>query len=107
MITWATFPFVRYTPALIVGIVAYLYFGAGWPELWPYAAGLAVAAVGLVAWSVRRRAAVAADAAGTVALVAVALLGATLTQRATESRRADHLYRFADKVECYQAVVDD
>ena len=107
MITWATFPFVRYTPALIVGIVAYLYFGAGWPELWPYAAGLAVAAVGLVAWSVRRRAAVAADAAGTVALVAVILLGATLTQRATESRRADHLYRFADKVECYQAVVDD
>ena len=43
MITWATFPFVRYTPALILGIVAYLYFGEGWPELWP----AAVALVGL------------------------------------------------------------
>ena len=38
MITWATFPFVRYTPALILGIVGYLYLGAAWPELWPYAA---------------------------------------------------------------------
>ncbi|OGX88568.1 ComEC/Rec2 family competence protein [Hymenobacter glacialis] len=48
-----------------------------------------------------------ADVAGAVALLAIGLLGATLTQRATESRRADHLHRFADAVESYQAVVDD
>ncbi|OGX81460.1 hypothetical protein BEN47_05805 [Hymenobacter lapidarius] len=107
MISWATFPFVRYTPVLIVGIVAYLNLGAGWPELWPYAAGLAAVAVALVAWGVRRRTPGAADVAGAVALLAIGLLGATLTQRATESRRADHLYRFADAVESYQAVVDD
>ncbi|ALW86510.1 hypothetical protein AUC43_16315 [Hymenobacter sedentarius] len=107
MITWAAFPFVRYTPALIAGIVAYLYLGAGWPELWPYAAAMAVLAAGLIFWSVRHRTAAATDAAGLLALCTVAVLGATLTQRATESRRADHLSRFADRVTSYQAVVDD
>ncbi|WP_035563938.1 ComEC/Rec2 family competence protein [Hymenobacter sp. IS2118] len=107
MITWATFPFVRYTPALIIGIVAFLNLGQSWPELWPYAVSLAVGAVLLILWSVPRRHPAATDAAGTVALLAVALLGAALTQRATESRRADHLARFADQVEAYQAVVDD
>ena len=107
MITWAAFPFVRYTPALIAGIVAYLCFGEAWPELWPCAATLAVLAIGFIFWSGRQRPAAATDAAGTLALLAVAVLGAALTQRATESRRADHLFRFADRVECYQAVVDD
>ena len=55
VITWATFPFVRYTPALIAGIVACLYFGEGWPELWPYAAALAVLAVGVIYWAVGQR----------------------------------------------------
>ncbi|MBF9222452.1 ComEC/Rec2 family competence protein [Hymenobacter ruricola] len=107
MITWATFPFVRYTPALIGGIVACLYLGEGWPELWPAAAGLVVAAIGFISWAIRQRRPSAADAAGIVALVAVAFFGGALTQRATESRRADHLFRFADKVDCYQAVVDE
>jgi competence protein ComEC len=107
MITWATFPFVRYTPALIAGIVAYLYLGAAWPELWPAAVALAVCAIGLVFWSVRRRNPAATDAAGLLTLLTIAVLGATLTQRAVESRRADHLFRFADKIECYQAVVDE
>lgn len=107
MITWATFPFVRYTPALIAGIVAYLYFGEAWPELWPSAVSLAILAIGLVFWSVRHRSPAATDAAGTLTLLTIAVLGATLTQRAVESRRADHLFRFADKIECYQAVVND
>jgi competence protein ComEC len=107
MITWASFPFVRYTPALILGIVAYLYLGEAWPELWPWAVGLALAAVGAVAWSMRQRRPAGRDAAGIAALLAVVLFGAALTQRATESRRADHLFRFTDKIDCYRAVVDE
>ena len=107
MINWAAFPFVRYTPALIVGIVAYLYLGANWPELWPIAAALAGGAILLLAGAVRQRRPAATDVAGLVSLLAIGVLGATLTQRATESRRTDHLFRFADKIECYQAVVDD
>ena len=107
MITWATFPFVRYTPALIFGIVSYLYFGAAWPELWPATMGLAILSIGLIAWAVRRPRPVATDAAGLLSLLTIVVLGATLTQRATESRRADHLFRFGDKIEAYQAVVDE
>jgi competence protein ComEC len=107
MITWATFPFVRYTPALIIGIVGYLCLGASWPELWPVAVGLAALSAGAVFWSTRQRNPALVDAAGVLSLLTVVALGATLTQRATDSRRADHLYRFADKVECYQAVVDE
>ena len=54
MITWATFPFVRYTPALILGIVSYLYLGQGWPELWPATVALALLSIGLTVWAVRR-----------------------------------------------------
>ena len=107
MISWATFPFVRYTPALIIGIVAYLYLGAAWPELWPATVGLAGLSMAGILWSVRQRSPAAADAAGILSLLAIVVLGAALTQRATESRRADHLSRFADKVESYQAVVDE
>ncbi|MBD2767618.1 ComEC family competence protein [Hymenobacter sp. BT664] len=107
MITWAMFPFVRYTPALIVGIAGSLYFGATGPALWPYATALAALATLLIFWSVRQHTPAATDAAGALALLAVAGCGAALTQQATESRRADHLLRWADQVECYQAVVDD
>ena len=107
MISWATFPFVRYTPALIIGIVAYLYLGAAWPELWPATVGLAGLSMAGILWSARQRSPAAADAAGILSLLAIVVLGAALTQRATESRRADHLSRFADKVESYQAVVDE
>ena len=107
MITWATFPFVRYTPALILGVVGYLYFGASWPELWPDTMALALLSVGFTFWAVRQRRAAATDAAGLLSLLCIVVLGATLTQRATESRRADHLYRLGDKVEAYRAVVDE
>ncbi|MGY3090344.1 competence protein ComEC [Hymenobacter sp. UYAg731] len=107
MIAWTTFPFVRYTPALILGIVGYLYLGADWPELWPAAAALAVLSLALIFWAVRQRTPFTADAAGLLSLLTIVALGATLTQRATESRRADHLYRFGDEVACYQAVVDE
>ncbi|HEX8507056.1 MAG TPA: ComEC/Rec2 family competence protein [Hymenobacter sp.] len=107
MITWATFPFVRYTPALIVGIVTYLYLGDTWLGLWPYAVGLAALAGALIVWALRQRTPAAADTAGTVALLTIAVFGAALTQQATESRRADHLSQFADRVESYQAVVDE
>ena len=107
MIRWATFPFVRYTPALIAGIVGYLYLGTGWPELWPATLTLALLSIALIFGAVRRNQPAFTDAAGLLSLLTIVALGATLTQRATESRRADHLFRFADKVESYQAVVDE
>ena len=107
MITWATFPFVRYTPALILGIVGYLSFGATWPELWPATVALAFLSIGLVFWAVCRALPAATDAAGLLSLLTIVALGATLTQCATESRRVDHLFRFGDKIEAYQAVVDE
>ena len=107
MIAWATFPFVRYTPALILGIVGFLYLGAGWPELWPATTALALVSIAVIFWAVRHRTPFSSDAAGLLSLLTIVTLGATLTQRATESRRADHLYRFGEQVECYQAVVDE
>ncbi|MBO2007869.1 ComEC/Rec2 family competence protein [Hymenobacter negativus] len=107
MITWAAFPFVRYTPALILGIVGYLYLGTDWPELWPVALGLTGLSVSFLFWSTRQRNPTLVDAAGLLSLLTIVAFGATLTQRATDSRRADHIYRFANKIECYQAVVDE
>ena len=107
MITWATFPFVRYTPALILGIVGYLYLGGAWPELWPVATALALLSIGLTFWAVRQPRPVATDTAGLLSLVTIVALGAILTQRATENRRADHLSRFGDRIEAYRAVVDE
>ena len=107
MIAWATFPFLRYTPALILGIVACLVLGAGWPAVWPWATGLAVAAGALLLFAARRPGPAATDAAGLLALLAVAALGAALAQRATESRRADHLAHVSAQTEAYEAVVDD
>ncbi|WP_161599410.1 ComEC/Rec2 family competence protein [Hymenobacter nivis] len=107
MITWATFPFLRYTPALILGIVAYMVLGESWPPLWPGALGLAAASAALLAGAVRRPHPAATDAAGLLALLAVAVLGAALAQRATESRRPDHLAQLGAPVEMYRAVVDD
>ena len=107
MIRWATFPFVRYTPALIAGIVGYLYLGTGCPELWPATLALALVSIALLFGAVRQAHPAFTDAAGLLSLLTIVALGATLTQRATDSRRADHLFRFGDKVECYQAVVDE
>lgn len=107
MIAWASFPFVRYTPVLILGIVGFLYLGDAWPELWPAAVALALLSMGLTVWAVRQPRPAATDAAGLLSLLTIVALGATLTQRATDSRRADHLYRFGATIEAYQAVVDE
>ena len=107
MISWATFPFLRYTPALILGIVGYLYLGANWPALWPATVALAIFSIGLTFWAVRRPRPAATDAAGLLSLLSIVALGATLTQRATESHRADHLFHFGATIEAYQAVVDE
>ena len=71
MISWATFPFVRYTPALILGIVGYLYLGANWPELWPATVALALLSMGLTCWAVRRPRPAATDAAGLLSLLTI------------------------------------
>ncbi|WP_460504334.1 hypothetical protein, partial [Hymenobacter agri] len=79
MITWASFPFVRYTPALILGIVGYLYLGAAWPELWPATVPLAAISIALTFWAVRQRRPAATDVAGLLSLLTIVALGATLT----------------------------
>ena len=106
-IAWATFPFLRYTPALILGIVAYVCLGENWPTLWPGALGMGIISAALLAWAVRRPHPAAADVTGLLSLLAVAVLGAALAQRATESRRPDHLAQLGPRVEVYRAVVDD
>jgi competence protein ComEC len=107
MINWATFPFVRYTPALMGGIVTYLYVGDSWPDIWPYAAACALLAVPLLVWAARQATPAAADMAGLWALLTMAVLGAAITQRTIESRRADHIFRFGSRIEAYRAVVDE
>ncbi|MDF7810530.1 ComEC/Rec2 family competence protein [Hymenobacter sp. YC55] len=106
-IQWASYAFVRLVLALMVGILIYLYFG----ELLP---PLVLPLVGMVAffgvtqyWASRQPGTAATDAAGLLAIVTVYVVGAALAQQATESRAANHLYRFGDKVEFYRAVVDD
>jgi competence protein ComEC len=105
MISWATFPFVRYTPVLIAGIVAYLQWGAAWPPLWPLTSALVLLAA-LLTYVARRRPATT-DAAGLFSLLVVAWLSATLTQQAVEARRPDHISHFAGPIEAYRAVVSD
>ncbi|WP_375418204.1 ComEC/Rec2 family competence protein [uncultured Hymenobacter sp.] len=108
MIAWPLFPFVRLTPALLLGIVAYLYLGEKAPDLLPALVG----AVGLYAmvalYAARRPAASAAtDMAGWLALLTVGLAGFVLTQQRTGSRRADHIGHFTSQIEAYEATVDD
>jgi len=107
MITWATYPFVRYTPALIGGIVTYLYLGDTWPDIWPYAALFALLAVPLLWWAARQDRPAYADLVGLGTLLLLVVLGAAITQRSIAARRADHLFRFGSKIEAYKAVVDE
>ncbi|MBO0360633.1 ComEC family competence protein [Hymenobacter sp. BT186] len=106
-ITWASYAFVRLTLALMAGILTYLYFG----EMLPPLAGGVVGAVLLFGaaqwWAGRQRRPEATDLAGMLAVLAVYVAGAALTQQATESRAANHLYRFGGEIEFYRAVVDD
>ncbi|UOQ76425.1 DUF4131 domain-containing protein [Hymenobacter sp. 5516J-16] len=106
-IKWAPNAFVRLTLPLMAGILTYLYWGETLPELLPFV-GLLVVLFGVVqAWATRQREATATDAAGLLAVLAVYVAGAALTQQATESRAPDHLYRFGSGIEFYRGVVDD
>ena len=108
MITWARFPFLRLTPALLAGIVVALALPETTPDLAPFALAVALLAAGLGFYLSRRRAApTAAAGLAPALLLSVALLGAVRTQQVTESRRPDHLIHFAETIEAYRAVVDD
>ncbi|WP_375436610.1 ComEC/Rec2 family competence protein [uncultured Hymenobacter sp.] len=104
---WASYAFVRLVLALMAGILTYLYFGELLPPLLGLLVGLAVL-FGLVQyWASRQRGAAATDAAGLLAVMTVYVAGVALTQQATESLAASHLYQFRDRIEFYRGVVDD
>jgi competence protein ComEC len=98
---------VRLTLALMAGILTYLYLGEVLPPLAGPLVGLMLLFGGVQLWARRQRGAAATDAAGLLAVVAVYVAGAALTQQATESRATNHLYRFNSQIEFYRAVVDD
>ncbi len=108
MLNWSSAPLLRVALAFIAGIAAYLYLGQNWAgSAVPWAAGLVLAYGLLWLWSQRQAAPAATDAAGLLGLLAVAVLGFARIQGYTESRRADHLGRFAPRIEYYRAVVDE
>ncbi|MGI4865985.1 MAG: ComEC/Rec2 family competence protein [Janthinobacterium lividum] len=108
MLTWSSAPFLRVALAFIAGIAAYLYLGQNWAgSAAPWAAGLVLAYLLLWGWSQQRPNPATTDAAGLVALLAVAVVGFARIQDYTENRRADHLGRFAPRIEYYRAVVDE
>ncbi|GAB3226867.1 ComEC/Rec2 family competence protein [Hymenobacter seoulensis] len=107
VIKWAPNAFVRLTLPLMAGILTYLYFGESLPNVWPAVAGLAALFFGVQLWAAKQPGPAPTDFAGLVAVVALYVAGAALTQQATEKRAPDHLYRFGSRVEFYRAVVDD
>jgi len=107
MIRWAPYAFVRLTLALAAGVLTYLYFGDALPDVRGMLLGMAALFVGVHVWATRSANLALTNAAGLLALLTIFGVGLALTQQATESRRADHLYRFRNQVEFYRAVVDD
>lgn len=107
MIHWAAYAFVRLTLALIAGIITYLYLSASLPPLAGTLLVLVVLFAGVQWWARRQAAPGPTDVAGLLAVLAVYVAGAALTQQATESRADNHLYRFGNRIEFYRAVVDD
>ncbi|WP_082016998.1 ComEC/Rec2 family competence protein [Hymenobacter sp. DG25B] len=107
MITRAPYAFVRLTLALAAGIITYLYLGTWLPPLLAPWLSLVLLFGALQWWAARQPGRGATDAAGVLAILVVYVAGATLTQEATQSRRANHLYRFGAKIEFYRAIVDD
>ncbi|WP_324671622.1 ComEC/Rec2 family competence protein [Hymenobacter sp. GOD-10R] len=107
MIRWAPYAFVRLTLALAAGILTYLYLGDSLPSLQWAVLGVAGLFLGVQIWAVRSASLTAINTAGLLALLAIYVVGLNLTQQATESRRADHLFRFGSHVEFYRGVVDD
>ena len=108
MPNWSSAPLLRVALAFIAGIAAYLYLGQSWAgSAAPWAVGLVLAYL-LLWWQSRRKPASGiVDAAGIVGLLAVAVLGFARIQDYTENRRADHLGRFAPRIEFYRGVVDE
>jgi competence protein ComEC len=106
-ITWASYAFVRLALALMAGILTYLYVGAALPSLLGWLVGVVVLFGAAQVWASRQRRPEATDWAGLLAILAVFVAGAALTQQATEARAGNHLYRFGNKIEFYRAVVDD
>jgi len=108
MLSWSSAPFLRVALAFIVGVAGYLYLGQNWAgSAAPWAATLVLGYGLLWAWSQRRASPAATDAAGLLALVAVAALGFARTQAVTESRWPDHLGPLAPRIEFYRATVDE
>jgi competence protein ComEC len=106
MVNWSSAPLLRVALAFIAGIAAYLYLGQNWAgSAAPWATGLVLAYGLLWHWGQRRPA--ATDSVGLLGLLTVAVLGFARVQGYTESRRADHLGRFAPRIEYYRAVVDE
>ncbi|WP_152981432.1 ComEC/Rec2 family competence protein [Hymenobacter sp. AT01-02] len=106
-ITWAPNAFVRLVLPLMGGIVTYLYLGASLPDL-RLVVVLLVCVYGVVhGWAARQRHSGPIDIVGLLAITTLYVAGVALTQQATESQSAVHLYRFGSRVEFYRAVVDD
>ncbi|WP_400191716.1 ComEC/Rec2 family competence protein [Hymenobacter sp. B81] len=105
-IPWATHPAVRLVLALLAGIVFWFHWGATLPELLPWLLAAVPLYLALHLWAGQRAGAGATDALGLLALLVTALAGTVAAQQATESRYADHLYRWPN-IEFYRAVVDD
>ncbi|MDU0371334.1 ComEC/Rec2 family competence protein [Hymenobacter endophyticus] len=106
-IKWASAAAVRLVLPLILGILLYLYAGQMLPDLRWWVAGLAALYLIGQLWAARQPTPGATDAAGLLAVLTLGVAGAALTQQATESRNANHLYQFGNRVEYYRAVVDD
>lgn len=106
-VKWAPNAFVRLVLPLMAGILTYLYYGAALPSVWPLLLALGLLFAGAQWWAARQPQLGPTDAAGLLAVLALYVAGLTLTQQATESRAANHLYRFGNEVEFYRAVVDD
>ncbi|SDY30724.1 ComEC/Rec2 family competence protein [Hymenobacter psychrophilus] len=106
-VKWAPNAFVRLVLPLMAGILTYLYYGPALPVLWPLLLGLGVVFAGMQWWAARQPQLGPTDAAGLLAVLVLYVAGLTLTQQATESRAADHLYHFGGEIEFYRAVVDD
>ncbi|TGE08207.1 ComEC/Rec2 family competence protein [Hymenobacter fodinae] len=107
MIKWAPYAFVRLVLPLMAGILTYLYFGSALPPMLWAVTGLAALFITVQLWAARQPQLGATDAAGLLAIITLYVAGISLTQQATESRAANHLNRFGNRVEFYRAVVDD
>ncbi|RSK33840.1 ComEC/Rec2 family competence protein [Hymenobacter metallilatus] len=107
VISWAPNAFIRLVLPLMAGILTYLYAGAVLPEVGWVVVILFLGFLAVQLWAARQATPGATDAAGLLAVLMLYVAGVALTQQATESRSANHLYRFGSRIEYYRAVVDE